>query len=44
LENRKGKHHLKNLGVDGRVILKWILGEMRWEGEERIYLTQERDQ
>jgi len=26
LENMKGKGHLEILGVDGRIILEWILG------------------
>jgi hypothetical protein len=27
----EGKNHLENLGVDGRIILKWILEG--WDGE-----------
>jgi hypothetical protein len=27
LENLKGRDHLKDLGVDGRIILEWILGK-----------------
>jgi hypothetical protein len=27
LENLKGRDHLEALGVDGRVIFKWILGK-----------------
>jgi hypothetical protein len=23
----EGRHHLKDLGVDGKIILEWILGE-----------------
>jgi hypothetical protein len=26
LENHKGRDHLKNLGVNGNIILEWILG------------------
>ena len=34
--------HLKNLAVDGRVILKWILG--KWDGgKDWIDLAQDRD-
>jgi hypothetical protein len=27
LENLKGRDHLGNLGVDRKIILKWILGK-----------------
>jgi hypothetical protein len=27
LENLKGRDHLEDLGVDGRIILEWILGK-----------------
>jgi hypothetical protein len=27
LENLKGRDHLVDLGVDGKVILEWILGK-----------------
>jgi hypothetical protein len=30
LENLKGTDHLEDLGVDGRIILEWILVK-RWE-------------
>jgi hypothetical protein len=30
LENLKGKDHSNDLGVDGKIILQWILGK---EGE-----------
>jgi hypothetical protein len=26
-ENLKGRDHLENLSVDGKIILKWILGK-----------------
>jgi hypothetical protein len=29
LENLKGKHHSEDLGVDGKIILQWILGKQR---------------
>jgi hypothetical protein len=37
LENLKGRDQ----GVDGRIILKWMLG---WEGVDWIHLAQDRDQ
>jgi hypothetical protein len=30
LENLKGRNHLEDLGVDGRIILGWILGKWVW--------------
>jgi len=27
LEGLKGRHHSEDLGVDGRIILEWILGK-----------------
>jgi hypothetical protein len=27
LENRKGKDHLEDVGVDCKIILEWILGK-----------------
>jgi hypothetical protein len=40
LENLKGR---EELGVDGRIILKWILGK-EWEGVDWMKLARERDQ
>jgi hypothetical protein len=31
LENLKGRDHSEDFGVDGRIILKWILGNRVWE-------------
>jgi hypothetical protein len=28
MRRREGKNHLKDIGVDGRVILKWILKKL----------------
>jgi len=35
--------HLEDLGVDGKIILEWILGK-QWEGMDWIHLTRDRDQ
>jgi hypothetical protein len=39
--NRKGKCHLADLGVDGRILYKYTL--MRWKGEECLNQVQDRD-
>jgi hypothetical protein len=31
LGNLRGRDYLEDLDVDGRVILKWILGEKGWK-------------
>jgi hypothetical protein len=30
-QNLKGRDHSKDLGVDGRIILEWILGKYDWK-------------
>ena len=38
----EGKRHLEGLGVDGRIILKWIFE--KWDGDMVwLNLTQDRD-
>jgi len=32
MENVTEWNHIKDLDADGRIILKWILKERRWEG------------
>jgi hypothetical protein len=41
LENLKGRDHLEDLGIDGKIILEWITG---WEGVDWMHLVQDRDQ
>jgi hypothetical protein len=36
--------HSEDLGVDGRIILEWILREIGWEGVDWLYLAQDRGQ
>jgi hypothetical protein len=40
-ENLKGKYYSEEVGVDGRMVLEWILGkcDANW-----IYVAQNRDQ
>jgi hypothetical protein len=37
----KGRDHSEELGVDGKIILEWILGGRC--GVEWIYVTEDRD-
>ena len=39
--NLKEREHLKDIGVGGRILLKWILNE--WGGVTWIDLAQDRD-
>jgi hypothetical protein len=44
LENLRETDHLEDLGVDGNIILEWLLGKMGWEGVDCTRLAQDRDQ
>jgi hypothetical protein len=47
LENLKGRDHLEDLHIDGRIIIDWIgldPWETGWEGVEWMHLAQDRDQ
>jgi hypothetical protein len=37
------RDHLGDPGVNGRIILRWISGEVRYVGMDWIDLTQDRD-
>jgi hypothetical protein len=40
----KGRDHSEDLGVDGRILLEWILRETEWKCENWIHLAQDRNQ
>jgi hypothetical protein len=39
LKNLKGRGDLKEQDIDGRIILKWVSGVMRYEGVGWIHLA-----
>ena len=41
-KKREVRHHVEDIGVDGRIILKRIL-EILWEGVDWIVLAQDED-
>jgi hypothetical protein len=43
LGNLKGRDHLEDLSVDGKIILEWIR-EIGWEGVDWMHLAQDKDQ
>jgi hypothetical protein len=42
-EHLKGRDHSEDLGVDGKIILEWILGK-RWENVDWIHVALDRVQ
>jgi len=38
------EEHSEDLGVDGKILLEWILGERGWEVVCCVNLIQDRDQ
>jgi hypothetical protein len=42
LGDPKDRDHLEDLGIDGRIILKWILKKADW-GIDWIHRAQDRD-
>jgi len=43
VEISEGKNHLRDLGIDGRIILKWIL-DKKGMSVEWIHVAQDREQ
>jgi hypothetical protein len=43
LGNMKEGDHLENLGVHGRIIFKWTVTAVQWQGVDFIHLVQDRD-
>jgi hypothetical protein len=43
LESLMGRDFSEGLGADARMKLKWILGDMRFDGADWIHLAQYRD-
>ena len=41
--NMKVRDHLEDLGRCGRIILKWILKKVEWDGVDQNDLTQGRN-
>jgi hypothetical protein len=42
-ESLTGRDHAEDLGVDGKIILEWILVKW-WESADCMHLPQDRDQ
>jgi hypothetical protein len=42
LENLKRRDHLEELGLDGRIILKWMFREICCEGVDWMRMVQDR--
>jgi hypothetical protein len=43
MENMKERDHLEYLGLGGKVILKWILKDIGWEGMDQINVAWDRN-
>jgi hypothetical protein len=43
MENLKGRYYAEYLGLDGRIILEWIVGK-QGGGVDWIHRAQDRDQ
>jgi hypothetical protein len=43
LENLKGKDHLEDQGIDGRIIFEQVLRETGWKSVDLMHLVQDRD-
>jgi hypothetical protein len=42
-KNLKERHHSEGLGVDGKIILEWMLGK-RWKVVNWMHMAEDRDQ
>jgi hypothetical protein len=40
-ENLRERDHLEDVGLDGRIILEWII--KKWLGMDWIYVAEDRD-
>jgi len=44
LEDLEGKDHSEDVGIDGEIILEWILEKWGWKSVDWRSLAQDRDQ
>jgi hypothetical protein len=44
LENLRGREHSEDIGVDGKIILEWMLGKQDGKYVDWMHLVQDRDQ
>jgi hypothetical protein len=42
--NMKTRDNSEDPGVDGRIILEWVLREIGWKGVDWMHLARDRDQ
>jgi hypothetical protein len=44
LENLRGRDHLEDLAINGKIILDRMLGKIGWEDVDWMHLSQDNDQ